>query len=378
MRRKVGILTLPPVSNYGGILQNFALQEVLRESNIDVITLERRYENSGLRGWLSSIKGFVYRCISRKPGYKIPKSKKAYLYSEQTRFKSNFIKSSPLLFSSEELKEFIYKEDITHVIVGSDQVWRADYTNFLTDMFFCFLHKDQKVKKLAYAASFGKDTINYNEKELEIIRLSLEEFSLISVREESGIKICSEFFKQEAFHVLDPTLLLSKKCYIDRFSLSIRENNQKKGVYTYLLDMDDNKVFFLENLKKNMSKDIYNRQPKCFEGDISSDIEDYKSPSIEDWLQGFLDADLVVTDSFHGTVFSIIFNIPFYAIVNKSKGASRFESLLKSVGLEDRLIDFDLVSVEDVDINCDIDYSYVNSRVDKLIEYSKELLFRNL
>lgn len=375
---KIGILTLPPISNYGGILQNYALQVVLSSSGNECITLERRQKRTFVKDFIGHLKNYTYNRIRGNYYFKLSNFQKELVYAEQSRFKKKYIVSSPILYSSSKLKKYIQSENINIVIVGSDQVWRADYTPFLSDMFFCSITRGDKIKKVAYAASFGKDSIDYSGENIDAIKMSLQEFDLITVREESGVEICRKNLACQAKHVLDPTLLLSKDDYIRDLGLIDNRLAQAKGVYSYLLDSDFKKDELINFISDFYNCIDYKVQPKCFEGDVSKNIEDYKSPAIEEWLQGFLDARFVVTDSFHGTVFSILFNKPFYAIVNKAKGASRFESLLKMFDLEDRLLDLDTTDLSVIDIKKDIDYNKVNAKLDALRISSKELLFKSL
>ncbi|MEC4116372.1 polysaccharide pyruvyl transferase family protein [Myroides phaeus] len=376
MNKKIGVLTLPAVSNYGGILQNYALQKVLKERGYDVITMERRFKRSNFKEFLSYCKNYTINRLQGSFYLKVSEKNKKWLYSEQSIFKKKYIKSSPLLYTTVALNDFIKRENIQTVIVGSDQVWRADYTPFLEDMFFCFLQSNTSVRKVGYAASFGKDTINYSSFQHSLIKNSLKEFSLVSVREDSGVRICRNEFEVNAYHVLDPTMLVKREEYINSFNLDI--NSKKRGVYYYLLDLDYSKKQLLDFLRGKVGKDVFCSQPKAFEGDKNTNLNDYKAPSIENWLQGFLDADFVVTDSFHGTVFSIIFNKPFYAIVNRSKGASRFESLLRMFDLEERLLDLQSCNLDDLNYKDEIDFAKVNEKLSKLQGESLELLLKSI
>ncbi|MDM1405491.1 polysaccharide pyruvyl transferase family protein [Myroides marinus] len=372
---KIGILTLPPISNYGGILQNYALQVVLSSRGNECITLERRQKRTFVKDLMGHFKNYTYNRIRGNYYFKLSNFQKKLVYAEQSRFKEKYIVSSSILYSSSELKKYIQSENINIVIVGSDQVWRNDYTPFLSDMFFCSITSGDNIKKVAYAASFGKDSIDYSGENINAIKMSLQGFDLITVREESGVEICRKDLACQAKHVLDPTLLLSKDDYIRNLGLIDNPLAQAKGVYSYLLDSDVKKDELINFISGFYNCIDYKVQPKCFEGDVSKNIEDYKSPAIEEWLQGFLDARFVVTDSFHGTVFSILFNKQFYAIINKDKGASRFESLLKMFDLEDRLIDLSFLDMNQLDLNKEVDYNVVNQRLELLRTKSKELLF---
>lgn len=130
-----------------------------------------------------------------------------------------------------------------------------------------------------------------------------------------------------------------------------------KGIYTYILDDSDWKTQVVETAKETLGLPQFSNQHN------KHTVNSEKIPSIESWIKGFADADFVITDSFHGCVFSIIFNKPFIAIGNKDRGLSRFHSLLKIFNLESRLVSDDAeLSIDKLD---EINWNYVNSRLKK-------------
>ncbi len=174
----------------------------------------------------------------------------------------------------------------------------------------------------------------------------------ITVREKAAVDLVKDKFDKEAEFVLDPTLLISKEDYKELFENKNLPNN--KGVYTYILDNQDWKKQVVETVKIELGLEQYSYQQD------EQKPGHQKIPSIESWIKGFADADFVITDSFHGTVLSIIFNKPFISLVNVNRGASRFESILGEVGLMKRLIGgFDKEKVKGV-IKSEIDYEHVN------------------
>ena len=109
---------------------------------------------------------------------------------------------------------------------------------------------------------------------------------------------------------------------------------------------------------------------------MKNKIEDCIYPSVESWLRAFVDSEMIICDSFHGCVFSIIFNKPFWVLENTNRGNTRFESLLKLFGLENRLIDLNMFSI--VDINKPVEWNNINKALLKLSIYSQELLLKSL
>jgi len=165
---------------------------------------------------------------------------------------------------------------------------------------------------------------------------------------------------------LDPTLLLSKEDYIELFVGKNLPDN--KGIYTYILDDSDWKTQVVETAKETLGLPQFSNQHN------KHTVNSEKIPSIESWIKGFADADFVITDSFHGTVFSIIFNKPFISLVNINRGASRFESILGEFDLLDRLVgEFDKKQVEGL-LDSSIDYGAVQEKLQSLREHSFELL----
>ena len=234
------------------------------------------------------------------------------------------------LYSTKDLKEAADTR-FDAVIVGSDQVWRPDYVPDIENFFLTFLSGDPK--RIAYAASFGTANPIYSDKERKVCGKGFEQFDLVTVREVSAIKVIKDFgwkYRKSPMQVLDPTMLLPRKHYE---SLIKTEASKIKGeMLCYVLDSDDYKQKLIEDVcTKNGLKPVH-----FLEKDVWKK-PGFVLPSIESWLAAFRDAEFVVTDSFHGTVFSIIFNKPFVTCVNAVRGADRFDSLLSQFGLTDCL-----------------------------------------
>jgi hypothetical protein len=361
-KRKTAILTLPPVSNYGGILQNFALQQALTKLGVEPITLYRRHRVT----FPQQIIGVLYRIYNIIRGRKqlrLTSKQKDYIYRESTLFKNRYINITEPLYSTSALRSKVKALNVSSVIVGSDQVWRPKYTPFIYNHYLDFIDSKSGIKKIAYAASFGVDTWEYSEAQTERCKELAKDFNNISVREKSGVKLCNEYLGAEAVQVLDPTMLLTKEDYLSIIDYS--NVPKREGLFTYLLDDNKKKRNLVKEVEVALQIKEFKNQPKAFRGNKSTDIYDYIVPSVEGWIKAFDQADFVITDSFHGTVFSIIFNKPFLAIVNEQKGASRFISLLESLGLEDRLVNEDCI-VEQTIFGKKIDYKSVNTKLNVL------------
>lgn len=373
--KKIAILTQPLTSNYGGIIQNYALQKVLRDLEYNPITINRGDDNPNpkFKIFVNKYKLWIYRFIFNK---------KIVIFSDHNKIlrnNSNFIKRnisvSQELSSNIALKKYFTKEDFSAVVVGSDQVWRPIYSPYLSNFFLDFLKDNKKIVKISYAASFGTSEWEYNEEQTKVCSDLIQDFNGVSVREHSGVNLCKNHLnKQDALIVLDPTLLLQASDY----SQLINSKEKKIGLFTYILDEKDTTNSFIKNVAQTLKLDINRNQAKRSDKRVDLDhLSDYVIPPIEGWLQGFRDAEFVLTDSFHGTVFSIINKKPFFALVNKERGASRFESLVTQLGLEDRLI-YDIDNFDFSKLDTPIDYDRVYKKLNSLREEAFNFLKQNL
>lgn len=317
---KIGIVTQTLGHNYGGIIQNYALQQVLIKMGHEPITLKR---GGSTLLWLllRSFRNGVQCLITGQRKKVIPKNKNP----KQNNITEDFIKKN--IAQTRDIPEFRQSElkryGIECIITGSDQVWRPSYNGrILFDMFLGFVNR--KTPKIAYAASFGVDEWEYTTIETIICRRYARRLNAVSVRERSGIKLCHEYFGIDAIEVIDPTLLLDAEDYT-RLSYKIPKT-EDKFIAAYILDVDDNKRQLINDFAARKGLSL-----RLFTANTGIEL------SVEEWLAMFRDASFVITDSFHGTVFSIIHHKNFITIANSSRGATRFEALLIKFGLENRL-----------------------------------------
>ena len=361
---KIAILTLPLHVNYGGNVQNFALQQTLLKLGHDVVTINCQEAKIGtLRYGLSTAKRLFQQPKSSRR-LLFTKKEKEIISLNHKRFICDYIKlTEPVDFT--ELSLFFKKNKFDAVFVGSDQVWRPKYTPCIESYFLSFIQDNTAIKKISYAASFGSDKWEYNSQQHSICKSLIEKFDALSVRESLGADMCKEYFSVNAQHVLDPTMLLTKEEYIEIFK-SENLPNHKGKLFNYTLDVDEAKNKLIRNISSHVHKDFFTTYPEKTQKKtlFIHDIKTYQYPSVPAWLKSFFDADFIITDSFHGTVFSIIFNKPFIALSNKERGAARFISLLNMFGLESRLVtDVDKFDKNIIDYN--IDYVEVNKRLEQ-------------
>lgn len=353
---KIGILTVPFNNNYGGYLQCYALMSTLRKLGHEPVVINRR-QNVELR-LVKRIKAFVAnRILGDKCRMYNKKSMEAY-YALKGKDMYSFVDKNLAPMSSPLYRQKDYKSleslDLDVVIVGSDQVWRPQYVPSIEEYFLEYV--PQNVRKLAYAASFGSDRVEYSKQELDRCAMLLKSFYAISVREKSGMKIVKDYLgRNDVQTVLDPTMLLTTEDYCALMPEGC--SHHKKHLFAYILDRTQWKEQFIQHVASNIDLRVL---------DIMKIGRAEPFKPIGEWLYGLKTSDFVVTDSFHGTVFCILFNRPFYVIGNQKRGNSRMMDLLSLFGLEDRLLNdgnTDFLKIEPQD---NIKWEKVNNKLDLL------------
>ena len=364
---KIAILTQPLSGNYGGILQNYALQIILKRMGHKPYTLHYYKRSVPISLMLEWIK-YIIKCVIRHPNriYRPTFTLKNIVlnrYNGVAPFIQKYITTTyPMRAINRRVAE-VYGFDA--YIVGSDQTWRPMYNrgDRLNYMFLSFLKDVNKTKKISYAASFGVDNWEYSEEQTAVCQRLIEKFDSISVREASGVDLCKNYLDVQAEHVLDPTLLLSADDY--RSLIKGKDFSFRGEVCAYILDMTDEKRKLIDNFCNRNKLRWFQIGKHLKNGDV---------PSVESWIAGFDNAKYVITDSFHGSVFSIIFNKPFISIGNDARGMSRFNSLLGLFSLEDRLVS----SSENIESITTPNWDFVNKTLSKWQERSINYLKSNL
>lgn len=367
IKMKIGIVTLPFNWNYGGILQTFALQHVLKKLGHDAITVNRDTVLMSFKmKVLSFIRRFVLRYVFQKDVVvrTWPTKKEEKRIRQHTdRFIRENVAVTPL-FKSEKDFGKLGKYGFDAFIAGSDQVWRPKYSPVLENHFLGFIPSSSLAKRIAYAASFGVDHWEFNPEQTQNCAALAKKFNAISVREDSAVELCRNQLGVNAEVVLDPTLLVPKERYEE---LVIQDKIEKMpgSLFNYVLDLTPEKEAFMQEASKRLGLSAFSSTATGSFRDLGSQrMEECIFPPLTQWLRGFMDAEFVITDSFHGTAFSIIFNKPFISIGNKKRGITRFSSLLKMLGLEERLVfDFNNEALELIKQN--IDFNSVNKKLEE-------------
>jgi len=361
---KIGLLTLTPSHNYGGILQTVALYSYLESLGNEVVLIDSRVLTPTWKKLIFKILEITpFQNIKNIRGSKI----KAFQFSPF--LKEHLPNVSERIYHSTHLKQLVEKNKFDAVVVGSDQVWRYQYIKEGDySVYFLNFKVEFPVKKIAYAASFGKDSWEAPA-EIDKVKALMKEFNAVSVREKSGIDLCRDLLDfKEGKYVLDPTMLVGDEFY-EKFMEDDVLAVAATPIVTYFLDENDSMTKVVNSVAKSKSTADKRLQ-------IVSLGKKYNGQfySVEDWLSNIQNANFVITDSFHGMLFSILFKKQFLVIGNPERGLARFISFLSIVGLESRLLlpenSFDLESI----VNSVIDYEKITLETERLRAISKQFL----
>jgi len=373
------IRTLPLSSNYGGILQAYALQRILGRLGAETAVDVSRASSTQLERF-PRLRTSAKRIVARL-GYSGPLSPQGLLFDGVTRAPKRFVArriNVVQLFDSPGSLNRSVLDVAGGFVVGSDQVWRRAYGDVCSYL-LNFLPADDPRPRIAYAASFGRDDLDEYEPDVlaESARL-VQRFDAISVREASGVRLAHDQWGVQAELHVDPTLLLDSEHYAE-LAGEARDPLPSGSLIDYVLDDEPGTravVAGVAGVLDEMPRSLMPPSPSSYRAYLRRPHL-YRKPSVEAWLGAIGGARFVVTDSFHGTVFSILNNVPFIAVVNRDRGASRFESLLDTFGLRGRLLEPGEVVRPDLAID-PIDWDAVNARIEHERQRSMEYLRRAL
>ncbi len=335
---KVGILTFHDAHNYGAVLQAYALKKYIQKLGHEVKIINYHHETI-------------------PDGY--PKENNEKRWEKFNKFIQDLIDNEEKVYVKEEELE---KLDIDFWICGSDQIWNTEITRGFNKGFFLDFNTDGK--KISYAVSMGIPELP---KEFEMqFKESLNKLDEISVREDSLQQYTQKFTNKNVEKVLDPTLLLEENDY-DGLLL---ENKYGEYILIYALGPDDRLTRIANKLAKEKGIKIIELNDKRNEDYFCEQIS---SAGPEEFLTLIKNAKVVITNSFHGTIFSIIFKKEFYTITRLNRNA-RMENILKIVNMEDRLIE----DVEDLKKIKEQDFEKAHLKLAKEKQKSKDFLKRTL
>ncbi|TFV84145.1 polysaccharide pyruvyl transferase family protein [Microbacterium sp. dk485] len=357
---KVSLITLHRVKNYGSVLQAFATQELLRQTGAQVEVVD--YWRPDLADGVDDY--FDRSRWARYPFMRLPFRALKSRWVKRNRIVFNdFIEESFSLSGTRYMSpiELERNPPVADVFcVGSDQVWNGDY-NVGGSMPFFLTFAPASARRISFSSSFGRS--NLDDATSALARAELPKFAAVSVRERSGVEMLAEM-GVESTHTLDPVLAVNP-CFWRDFATAPKDNSRRLVVYQLNQSPQFDAVVARAEKKLGVQAtriDIRGSRP--------SSRHRVTQPTLREWVSLFRHSEYVITDSFHGTAFSLIFNVPFSVVLPGTYG-DRLRSVLEVAGLADRLVS-DGVSCDSSAIN----WSLVNSRLDAARGASREYLDR--
>jgi len=294
-----------------------------------------------------------------------------YRTFEMLKFRQRYLKTTPKISEGKDLK--MLNEYFDNFIVGSDQVWRKVITNenYLS-YFFDFVKWDKSA--ISYGASFGHDKFEGNELETKECEVLIKKFAAISVREKSGQKICKDLFNVNSNIVLDPTLLLTAKDYEE--IMDEKKNNSGYIAYYCLFDQEPE---FLNDMKRLFPRKEYINIKGHNENINLINREVFTYETVGNWIQGIKNSEFVITDSYHGVLFSILYNKNYICLGGSSASKSRFDNIFEILqgNTETRMFK-SLNEIENVQELKMLDYKSINENLEKYRKQSMEFLRNNI
>lgn len=350
--KEIAILTFyTSKNNYGQILQGYALQTYLKQNGYNAYIVK-----------FNSFKSLLKERIIMLPSLRGLYCKEDRL-RDFKKFKSSISYSLKTYYSFSSLDKNFPKADF--IITGSDQIWaymrnkerrNAYLLNFTNDL-----------PKISYAASFGRNHLQKDE--INMFRVALKKYEAVLVREQSGVDICKKMGIDNAMVVCDPVALLNPEQWRELSTSVDLPHNGKKNIFVYSLAEGNYETLsiLIDKLKENFNFIT------AYVGKNGKKSNVF--PTIQEWL-GYIDkCDFVITDSFHGTLFSILFGTPFITIKSKERAMmnDRLFTLFDYTSLLTRYVDISDIQKVDKLIN-NIKPIYIDSKFQRLIDISKDKL----
>ena len=371
-------------NNYGTSLQAYATVKVLQDLDYEVCIIRKNFSRSLIDSlklvpiyWKNGAKGEMLINLNKKIcGLFLKKFKKNNEIRNKSveEFKESFFEPLCKYYTTyDELREG--SKEYNLCLTGSDQLW---HPMGFASAFYNLMFVDDDIPKISYASSFGVSEIP--EHQLAGTKEYLERFNWISVREEKGKEIVETVSNAKADFVCDPTMLLTKEQWED-YAKSSKQSIKEPYIFCYFLgERKDIREQALELQKKTGCKIVMMRHVDKYLSfdDNFGDFAPYDVSPI-DFVNLLKNAEHVLTDSFHGTIFSIMMEkkfITFYRVKPSTKGSthSRIDSLLNKFELQNRIYRKDIYNQAIAEIN----YAEIKSKVEEFRNKSSELLKTNI
>ncbi|MBR3134849.1 MAG: polysaccharide pyruvyl transferase family protein [Clostridia bacterium] len=368
--KKVGIITFHRAENYGAMLQAYALQKTLKKCGYESYIIDYRDKNierkySLLRLEKNGIKSkirefaikllFFYKNLIKKSRYK--------------EFIKNYYQLSEKEYKSEsDLKDNYPKYDC--YIAGSDQIWNEIITKGIKDV-YTLNFGDKKINRITYAVSIGTEKISKSQQ--IVLGEKIKSIDKISVREESAKRVLSKITDKDIEISLDPTFLLNKREWEKLIKNRIIK---EKYILVYTKEVNPNVKKIVDYISKVTNINVVHFDKKCR---YNNELKNCYSSGPIEFLNLIKNAELIITNSFHGTAFSIIFEKEFFTIPDTIVG-SRMTDLLKKLKLEDRMLynDNELKQRDMDSIFREVNYNNSNAILKNGIEESMNYLRKSI
>ncbi len=335
MKKKIGIITFHNSYNCGSMLQTYALQQVInKQLNLAAEVID--FSNAGQQelysvfGKCNSLKNVIKNIVIAPHQKKI---RNDFLSYEDFKNK-NFFLTSKSYNEMKDLNDYGY----SHIITGSDQVWNITIAD-ADDAYF--LPWVKTARKIAYAPSFGAKNINKYSDNPQKYKEYLNDFFELSIRERNGQKWIKDLIGKDVPVLIDPTLLLKKEDYDEIASTKLKL--PEKYIFYYSPGYQKDISQLVSQISKKYNLPVIAFNSKTFHTKGMNFRSDFKLPDIENpstYLQLIKNAELIITTSFHGTVFSSIYKKKFWTVKNGGMFGDddRVRTLMETLDLEDRMI----------------------------------------
>ena len=257
----------------------------------------------------------------------------------------------------------IKERDYDILMVNSDQTWTKMDKHFYDIAFLRFAKKWRK-KKFIYGASLGYDYWTFTQEDEKMAKGNLKRFTGISVREKGSISKIEKHLNFKPILVLDPTLLINKKYYLNLITnyKGKRISNKYKYIFTYIFLKENNTLNFIKNSALQLGYKIFNVKKK-------------HNNSIKKFIYGIYNCHAVITNSYHGTIFSIIFKKPFISFIIKDSPRERLISLKETFRIKNRIFEYNQTpDINLLTIPLNINYTLIDNLREKSINYLKKNL----
>lgn len=279
---RIGIITLPLYTNYGGILQAYALQTILERMGHEVWIEYRRNNKYNIKKYIRPILLFILSLFfSRVRRIYIPTEREENIIGQYiNQFVFKYINRTVPIYTRS--KKLLKPYKFEAFVVGSDQIWRPRYSRGLTNAFLDFT-EGENVKRISYAASFGTDVWEFTRRQTKKCARLIKKFDAVSVREDSAVLLCKRYMGIDAIHLLDPTLLLKREDYLNLIDWNSQISKIGSELFVYILDNTMEKQKIVETVSSTLALKAISIMPhKRFEEVGSKYIDECVFPPVSD------------------------------------------------------------------------------------------------